>query len=636
MEEKMKAAAVVATAQTAEAAVKDAATIKEIEDLKSQNEELQKKLDEEKKQHEEVQKKLDQTNGEKSAMEKEKDESNAANEKSTKESQEKIESLEKQIEEKDKKIEEMEEKMKAAAVVATAQTAEAAVKDAATIKEIEDLKSQNEELQKKLDEEKKQHEEVQKKLDQTNGEKSAMEKEKDESNAANEKSTKESQEKIESLEKQIEEKDKKIEEMEEKMKAAAVVATAQTAEAAVKDAATIKEIEDLKSQNEELKKKLKDVEASTEKEHDDHLKQSEEDSSKILDLEHQLNDAEESCSSLKKELVASVAASQALEQQLQDARGANMDQRDEIGRLEAELSELKSQAASAPAAPADDVPAVVKRVFEHAADPQATAATIVREALATCSAATAAAAMAVVVATPSDTFRLPALWLAVALEQAGSPATVAKAGADAAPAERTVTAAYEALQQRARTLLAPVVVPAFVSGETGAGGAEDGRRVAGVVQDVQRAMRAAGIGAGVRQQAVAQLVYSIDATVLNALLSDAALCTCQTGMNVRLAVGNLEGALARDRDTFPARRQLQRVREASSLFVMPKDAFADTDAAVAAFSSLTLPQIARLLEYYHPDALNADSIDASVLRDVASRAHSAPDTTLLLDPLAWL
>ena len=78
------------------------------------------------------------------------------------------------------------------------------------------------------------------------------------------------------------------------------------------------------------------------------------------------------------------------------------------------------------------------------------------------------------------------------------------------------------------------------------------------------------------------------------------------------------------------------MREASSLFVMPKDAFADTDAAVAVFPSLTLPQIARLLEYLHPDALNADRIDAAVLRDITARAHSAPDTTLLLDPLAWL
>lgn len=397
----------------------------------------------------------------------------------------------------------------------------------------------------------------------------------------------------------------------------------------MKDVAIAKEIEDLKSQNEELKKKLKDAEASTEKEHDDHLKQSEEDSGKILDLEHQLNDAEESRSSLKKELAAAVAASQALEQQLQDARGANMDQRDEISRLESELSELKSAPAPpAAASAADDVLAVVRRVFALAADPQTTAATVVRDALGACSAATAAAAVAVAVATPSDAFRLPALWLAVALEQAGAPETVAPAGADAAAPQQNVAAAYEALLRRARVLLEPVVVPAFV--------AEDGRRVAGVVQDVQRAMRAAGISPAVRRQVVAQLVYSIDATVLNALLSDEALCTCQTGMNVRLAVGNLEGALAKDRDTFPARRQLQRVREASSLFVMPKDAFADTDAAVAAFPSLTLPQIARLLESFHPDALNADSIDAAVLRDIASRAHGAPDTTLLLDPLAWI
>jgi len=404
--------------------------------------------------------------------------------------------------------------------------------------------------------------------------------------------------------------DETKEQLAKKEKELEVALAASAAESAVKDAALAKQMEDLKEENEELKKKAEESE-NAKKEAED------------------------------------------LEQQLKDAKESNMEQRDQIDKLEDELSETKNKleaaeaaaaaatasaatAAAAAAASKDSEAEVdlVKRVFKMSADPKNTPQKIVDDVLAPADKDAAADAMAVVIEAPSDTFRFPVLCLAISLILAGSPDSVDRNGDS--PVQKNVVAAYEAVLQHAYSILDPIVVSAFVADGKDEESNANARKVSGVVVDVQREMKAANVSQGVRRQLLSQLVHCVDASVFNALVSTQKYCTCQSGFNVRLAMGNFEGALSKDRDTFQARKQLQHVREVSNLFVMPKDAFSDPDAAMAAFSSLSISQVAQLLEYFHADEINQETVDSSILREVKKKATESGDQTILLDPHAWL
>ena len=160
--------------------------------------------------------------------------------------------------------------------------------------------------------------------------------------------------------------------------------------------------------------------------------------------------------------------------------------------------------------------------------------------------------------------------------------------------------------------------------------------VLAVLAEAAGAAKQARLPAGVRRQLVAQLVHDVDATVFNALVRDEALCTCARVFRIRVAMSVLEGWLLRDPELAPAKRQLRYTREAANLFAMDKAVLADDGAIAAAFSALNIVQLARLLQYYHPDDLNKLPVDATLLRDIKFKALEAENTPLEVDGHAWI
>lgn len=159
--------------------------------------------------------------------------------------------------------------------------------------------------------------------------------------------------------------------------------------------------------------------------------------------------------------------------------------------------------------------------------------------------------------------------------------------------------------------------------------------VIAVLAEVAEAARRVRLPPSVRRQLVAQLVYDIDATVFNALVRDETLCTCARVFRIRMAMSVLERWLLRDPELAPAKRQLRYTREAANLFAMDKSVLADDGAIAAAFAALNIAQLARLLQYYHPDDLNRLSVDAALLRDIKLKALEADNAPLEVDGHAW-
>ena len=65
------------------------------------------------------------------------------------------------------------------------------------------------------------------------------------------------------------------------------------------------------------------------------------------------------------------------------------------------------------------------------------------------------------------------------------------------------------------------------------------------------------------------------------------------------------------------------------------DPMADDDAVRAAFSVLNAAQLARLLQYYHPDAFNTLSVDPALINSMKLKGLDAEDAPLKADGHAW-
>lgn len=171
-------------------------------------------------------------------------------------------------------------------------------------------------------------------------------------------------------------------------------------------------------------------------------------------------------------------------------------------------------------------------------------------------------------------------------------------------------------------------------GTHGTHGQQKTAAIVGVLADALKTCKAARLPQTLRRSFLAQLVHAVDALVVDALLARQEFCTCATGFALRMGLSSLEAWLQRDPDTVPARRRLCHVREAANFFVMDKALFADDAAVAAAFAALNVAQLARLLEYFHPDELARTTVDAALIRDMNAKAHAAPECALQIDPLA--
>jgi len=81
-------------------------------------------------------------------------------------------------------------------------------------------------------------------------------------------------------------------------------------------------------------------------------------------------------------------------------------------------------------------------------------------------------------------------------------------------------------------------------------------QVIAIFAEVMHAATDVKLVQGVRQQIAAQLAHCVNAGVFNALVTRPELCTCASGMQIRLSMSQLEDWLARDGDCFAARKKL--------------------------------------------------------------------------------
>ena len=274
-------------------------------------------------------------------------------------------------------------------------------------------------------------------------------------------------------------------------------------------------------------------------------------------------------------------------------------------------------------------------------------------------------ALALAVHASSDGAATPLHWVATVvavLEGLGAESpyeiTANAEGAEGAPEDvvaRLRGLAHDAYVAAARACCASlerVVVPTLLEGasaaaktsDTAAPGAKHGQQqpqqqhktaqIVAVLAEALRTCKAARLPQALRRAFLAQLVHAVDALVVDALLARQEFCTCATGFALRMGLSSLEAWLQRDPDTVPARRRLARAREAANFFVMDKALFADDAAVAAAFRALNVAQLARLLEYFHPDELSRTTVDAALVRDMNAKAHAAPECSLLIDPLS--
>jgi len=161
--------------------------------------------------------------------------------------------------------------------------------------------------------------------------------------------------------------------------------------------------------------------------------------------------------------------------------------------------------------------------------------------------------------------------------------------------------------------------------------------VIAVLSDALKQCKNARLPQTIRRTFVAQLVHSIDSMLVNAMLSRQEFCCCKTGFTLRMSMSSLEAWLQRDPDTVGARKQLCHAREAANFFVMDKSILSDDSAVSAAFTALSIGQLARLLEYFRPDDLNPDSVDTSLVREMNRKAmdNSSADS-IMMDPLSLI
>jgi len=161
-------------------------------------------------------------------------------------------------------------------------------------------------------------------------------------------------------------------------------------------------------------------------------------------------------------------------------------------------------------------------------------------------------------------------------------------------------------------------------------------QVIAILSDALKQCKNARLPQAIRRTFVAQLVHGIDALLINAMLSRQEFCCCKTGFTLRMSMTSLEAWLQRDPDTVGARKQLCHAREAANFFVMDKAILSDDSAVSAAFSALTVAQLARLLEYFSPDDLNPETVDASLVREMNRKAMISSSDTVTLDPVSLI
>jgi len=237
---------------------------------------------------------------------------------------------------------------------------------------------------------------------------------------------------------------------------------------------------------------------------------------------------------------------------------------------------------------------------------------------------------------PMSDYNTPLLWVStllnVLVDLGQSVATVPALETLGSPDSKNVNDTFMRLLVQAFSkaldgvyaVIEPACHDSFIASST-----PSSSSVVAVLASVSAVSKNVHLPPSIRKQLMSQIVYDIDATVLNELVKDQSLCTCDRVFKIRQAMTAIESWLLKDSEIAAAKRQFRYIREVANLFAMDKTVLTDEEAVNAAFSALNVSHLARLLEYYHPDDLNGLTVDPNLIRDMKVKALEAADSAPL-------
>eukprot|EP00727_Mastigamoeba_balamuthi_P007917 m51a1_g3746 putative b chain structure of the actin-binding domain of human filamin a (735) ;mRNA; r:66516-69499 len=118
------------------------------------------------------------------------------------------------------------------------------------------------------------------------------------------------------------------------------------------------------------------------------------------------------------------------------------------------------------------------------------------------------------------------------------------------------------------------------------------------------------------------LIYYINATAFNTLISNGEHCTCSNGFQIKMALSVVDDWLMRNPLLASTRCKLDHIREAANLLIMDKSILRDEEATLKTFPSLSFGHVVALVAAFHPDQLAPTPVDAETIWIVHQRARS--------------
>eukprot|EP00727_Mastigamoeba_balamuthi_P008001 m51a1_g3821 hypothetical protein (868) ;mRNA; r:283195-286482 len=160
-----------------------------------------------------------------------------------------------------------------------------------------------------------------------------------------------------------------------------------------------------------------------------------------------------------------------------------------------------------------------------------------------------------------------------------------------------------------------------------------------VLSEASLAIKAGNLPEFLRLQYFQQVCNYINSMVFNMLATQPALCTCGTGLQIKMSLSQIEEWIGKDKGIAQARKHLDQLREVSNLLVvMDKTILLEEGLVKQMFPSLDIVQISHFVQSYKPDDICKTAVDPTVADAVRQRAKESPDweDTIELDPYAFM
>eukprot|EP01105_Mastigella_eilhardi_P010678 TRINITY_DN2486_c0_g1_i2.p1 TRINITY_DN2486_c0_g1~~TRINITY_DN2486_c0_g1_i2.p1 ORF type:complete len:489 (-),score=145.56 TRINITY_DN2486_c0_g1_i2:58-1524(-) len=153
---------------------------------------------------------------------------------------------------------------------------------------------------------------------------------------------------------------------------------------------------------------------------------------------------------------------------------------------------------------------------------------------------------------------------------------------------------------------------------------------------IRRSAAEAKLHESLQLQLFAQLMQWLNAHSVNTLVSRPELCTCTTGIQLKMSLSALEDFLCKPEAAaiFGARRYLEHTKQASNLLVMDKAVLLDPSNLESVFGELNIAQICCIVRSFKTDSMMPQVKNLpAVLTELAKYEAKAKTQALQLDPL---